>query len=295
MFLVSRGRMRLNHFDRPDGRSHFSGRLPSADILRRNVRQAVVAGALAGARRNDREREGREDGGAVRRPAAFSQVWWQEWGLSAMLVFLVLALFVALPLEALGIISSTVVGIALTFLFVAGVVAMAGRGPVTVVVAVGGPRVARRALAVPDVSRGRDLEVLDIVLAMVALALLTAFLLRHVFREGPITADRIRGAIAVYLLIGVLWCLAYQLLEYVAPGSFHFAETGPAARAPQPPTRLLQLRHADDRRLRRHHPGPSRRPLARRCRGSRRPALSGDPDRPARVAPDLARQGGGSK
>ena len=34
----------------------------------------------------------------VRRPAAFSQVWWQEWGLTAMLVFLVLALFVGLPL-----------------------------------------------------------------------------------------------------------------------------------------------------------------------------------------------------
>jgi hypothetical protein len=69
------------------------------------------------------------------------------------------------------------------------------------------------------------LEDLDIVLAMVAIALLTAVLLRHVFREGPITADRIRGAIAVYLLIGVLWCLAYQLLDHVAPGSFHFPET----------------------------------------------------------------------
>ena len=60
---------------------------------------------------------------------------------------------------------------------------------------------------------------------MIALALLTAFILRLVFREGPITGDRIRGAIAVYILLGVLWSLAYQLLDRLAPGSFHFAET----------------------------------------------------------------------
>jgi Ion channel len=161
----------------------------------------------------------------VRRPAAFTQVWWREWGLSAMLVFLVLSLFVALPLEAMGVISSTVVGVAMTFLFVAGVVAMAGRGPVTGVVASAAiASLVVRWLSLTSPSRG--LDILDLVLGMVALALLTAVLLRHVFREGPITADRIRGAIAVYLLIGVLWCLAYQLLDHVAPGSFHFPETG---------------------------------------------------------------------
>ena len=37
----------------------------------------------------------------MRRPAAFSPVWWQEWGLTAMLVFLVLALFVAAPLRTI--------------------------------------------------------------------------------------------------------------------------------------------------------------------------------------------------
>ncbi len=160
----------------------------------------------------------------MRRPAAFSQVWWQEWGLSAMLVFLVLALFVALPLEALGVVSATVVGVAMTFLFVAGVVAMAGRGWITGVVAVAALAslvVRWLSLTLPEAG----LEVLDVVLAMIALALLTAFMLRHVFREGSITADRIRGAIAVYLLIGVLWCLAYQLLDYLSPGSFHFPET----------------------------------------------------------------------
>jgi Ion channel len=161
----------------------------------------------------------------VKRPPAFTQVWWQQWGLTAMLVLLTLSLFVALPLEALGVISSTVVGIAMTFLFVAGVVAMAGRGLVTGVVAVAAlASLVVRWLSLTSPSR--DLEVLDIVLAMVALALLTAVLLRHVFREGPITADRIRGAVAVYLLIGLLWCLAYQLLDYIVPGSFHLVESG---------------------------------------------------------------------
>jgi hypothetical protein len=119
----------------------------------------------------------------VRRPAAFSKIWWQEWGLSAMLMFLCLTLFVALPLETLDIVSPALVGVVMTFLFVAGVVAMSGRGFVTFAVAV--------------------------------------LALKHVFRAGPITADRIRGSIVGYLLIGVLWCVAYQLIYFLVPGAFN--------------------------------------------------------------------------
>ena len=39
-----------------------------------------------------RSRSDDRGGEILRHPAAFSPVWWQQWGLSAMLVFLVLAL-----------------------------------------------------------------------------------------------------------------------------------------------------------------------------------------------------------
>ena len=157
----------------------------------------------------------------MKRPAAFSQAWWQEWGLSAMLVFLVLALFVGLPLEASGIVSATLVGVIMTLLFLAGVVAMSGRGPITVGLAA----LALTSLALRWATvafRGRTLQILDVSVGMLALGLLTAFVLIHVFREGPITGDRIRGAIVGYLLIGVIWCLAYQLAEFLNSGALRF-------------------------------------------------------------------------
>ncbi|HTR02004.1 MAG TPA: potassium channel family protein [Thermoanaerobaculia bacterium] len=159
----------------------------------------------------------------MRRPAAFSRIWWQEWGLSAMLVFLLLTLFVALPLETLELVSPAIVGVVMTFLFVAGVVAMSGRGLVTLAVAV----FASASLVVRWLSMvftSRALVIWDFVLAMLALAMLTAFVLKHVFRAGPITADRIRGSIVAYLLIGVLWCVAYQLIHFLVPGAFNFPD-----------------------------------------------------------------------
>jgi hypothetical protein len=41
-----------------------------------------------------------------------------------------------------------------------------------------------------------------------------------VYREGPVTGHRVRGAVAAYLLLAVCFSLAYDLIEYVHPGSF---------------------------------------------------------------------------
>jgi hypothetical protein len=159
----------------------------------------------------------------VKRPAAFSQIWWEQWGLTAMLVFLVLALFVAFPLEALDILSPTVAGVVLTFLLIAGVVAMTGRGPSTAIVAF----FALASLVARWITvfhPGRTIAIWDLSLAIVALALLTAFVIRQVFRAGPITADRIQGSILAYLLLGLIWSLGYQLINVVVPGAFRFPE-----------------------------------------------------------------------
>ena len=169
----------------------------------------------------------------MRRPAAFSQVWWQERGLSAMLVFLCVALFVGLPLETLGVVSPTIVGLTMTFLFVSGVVAMAGRGWKTMAVAA--------VVLLFQVVRwlsviypSRAISVWDLSLGLVALALLTTFVLRHTFRDARITADRVRGGILAYILLGLMWCVAYQLVETLVPTAFRF----PDAHVPAGPGRL---------------------------------------------------------
>ena len=41
-----------------------------------------------------------------------------------------------------------------------------------------------------------------------------------VYQEGPVTGHRVRGAIAAYMLLALCFSLAYDLIEYVHPGSF---------------------------------------------------------------------------
>ena len=58
-------------------------------------------------------------------------------------------------------------------------------------------------------------------LAVVATILMMVYiLLSQVFSPGPITAMRIQGAIAAYLLFGVGWAHAYAIVASIVPGSF---------------------------------------------------------------------------
>jgi hypothetical protein len=51
----------------------------------------------------------------------------------------------------------------------------------------------------------------------------TLFVLVRVLRTERVTGDTLCGAIAVYLMIGLTWCLGYVLLEYLRPGSYALA------------------------------------------------------------------------
>lgn len=68
------------------------------------------------------------------------------------------------------------------------------------------------------------LATLDMLLSLVFLGMLAVIVLFQVFREGPITIQRISGAVVVYLLLGLMWALAYQLIELQQPGSLNFAD-----------------------------------------------------------------------
>jgi hypothetical protein len=57
-------------------------------------------------------------------------------------------------------------------------------------------------------------------LMLVNVLLFCGVLLREVFAKGHVTAMRIQGAVAVYLLFGIAWAHAYQLITTHDPGSF---------------------------------------------------------------------------
>ena len=58
-------------------------------------------------------------------------------------------------------------------------------------------------------------------LALFFLVLLTFLILGQALREGPTTSHRIMGAVAAYLLLGIIWSLAYYLVTLRIPEAFN--------------------------------------------------------------------------
>lgn len=52
-------------------------------------------------------------------------------------------------------------------------------------------------------------------------------LLRYVLGPEAMTLDKLFGGAAAYLLLGLLWCYLYALVEHFSPGSFDGLPSGP--------------------------------------------------------------------
>ena len=89
-------------------------------------------------------------------------------------------------------------------------------------------------------------------------------LLRYVFQRDVITADKLYGAAAGYLMIGVLWAMLYAIASHFQPKSF--AIGGSIASPDVHGLALLQHHHADEYRLRRHRAAAAARSRALRVR-----------------------------
>jgi len=50
-------------------------------------------------------------------------------------------------------------------------------------------------------------------------------LLQYVLRRDMMTADKLYGAVAAYIMIAILWAFLYGVLEYFYPGAFAFNGT----------------------------------------------------------------------
>jgi hypothetical protein len=56
-------------------------------------------------------------------------------------------------------------------------------------------------------------------------AVTIGYLLRYVFQRDVMTSDKLYGAAAGYLMIGVLWALLYTIAAHLRPGSFSVGGT----------------------------------------------------------------------
>jgi hypothetical protein len=77
---------------------------------------------------------------------------------------------------------------------------------------------------VEEIHPGGTLTTLNAGLSFIYLGFLLIVVVLQVFRDGPVTGHRIRGAIVVYLLLGALWALLYQMVALTIPHSFRLPE-----------------------------------------------------------------------
>jgi hypothetical protein len=146
-------------------------------------------------------------------------VWHTDAGLSALLVFVFCLLMVAPPLIADGLLPSWVVDVLFSLVVVSGVLAVAEKRWVSM---------AAFALAAATLlvrwlhfGLGRTaLAVVDAGLGALTLFLFACMVLVQVLRKGRITMHRVRGSVAAYLLFGLSWAAAYQLVFVVRPDAF---------------------------------------------------------------------------
>jgi hypothetical protein len=67
------------------------------------------------------------------------------------------------------------------------------------------------------------LLVLDLSLTIATFLILAALVLIRVLAKGEITLHRVQGAVAAYLLLGLAWGSAYELVFVLRPDAFVFA------------------------------------------------------------------------
>jgi hypothetical protein len=85
-----------------------------------------------------------------------------------------------------------------------------------------------------EIQPGRFLAILNACLGFLYLGFLLAALMVQVFGKSQVTGHRIRGAIAIYLIFGLMWALLYQGLALTRVDAFNL----PAHITPDNPEEL---------------------------------------------------------
>jgi hypothetical protein len=161
----------------------------------------------------------------------FLDFWTEERSLTALLILLLLHFFVLTPGTFLGQAFQMIAALFLSFALLAGILALQQRmvrrlGILLVTVTI----VFRAA----SVFGGASLFIVgDTLFTLLSLSALILIVFRQVSREGPVSAHTVRGAIALYLLIAILFAFLYGLTEELAPGAFTMpgSQAGAVARS----------------------------------------------------------------
>ena len=151
------------------------------------------------------------------------ELWAGDEGLTALLGALLLRIFIVSPLAAAGFFGAyahLVLDLWLAITLLSGVFAIGWqRTTARVIVLVAILLFALRGLGFVGGEGAIGLTV-DAALAIFLLSTLAVMVLSQIFREGPITRQRVQGSIVIYLLLGLIWAEAYILAAHLDSKSF---------------------------------------------------------------------------
>jgi Ion channel len=152
--------------------------------------------------------------------------WASDWALSTLLIFLCTTIFVLRPLETLGLNVRLIASSFFSLILISGLVAVSHSRRMALVfgsVAVLSVMIRWTRYAL----YGPEYIAFEAIAAIVACGMLAAIVLTQVFREGPVTFQRIQGAVAAYLLIALMFAAAYSWVDVLVANAF----SGPAPTA----------------------------------------------------------------
>lgn len=150
-----------------------------------------------------------------------SEFWSGDLGLTLVSISLVVLIFVIFPLRQTGLSGRFFFDIVMVTLMISGALVVSQSRIVTIitvamVVTEAVVLWASRFYPSPFLRHAGSVFSIIILLLYVRIVLLV------MFRQGPVSWSRIQGGVCAYLLIGMAWASAFDLVEQIHPGSFHF-------------------------------------------------------------------------
>jgi len=150
-----------------------------------------------------------------------SEFWSGDLGLTLVSLSLVILVFVIFPLLQAGLTGRFFFDLVMVTLMVSGALVVSQRR-ITTVITIALVVIGACVLWVSRLYPSPFLRELSSVFSTVILLLYVRIVLLVMFRQGPVTWSRIQGGICAYLLLGMAWASAFDLVEQLHPGSFHF-------------------------------------------------------------------------
>ncbi|HET6489637.1 MAG TPA: ion channel, partial [Syntrophales bacterium] len=145
--------------------------------------------------------------------------WSEDRSLTAFLILLVVEIFIIAPMNLAGLAIGLVNNFLFSLLLLAGLLTVTRQKALQSVLAM----FVAMAVATHFARLVFGMTGLDLLDGLLMLACTIGFLvivLWQVYREGPVTIHRIQGAIAAYLLLSIIFAVAYSQVESLHPGSF---------------------------------------------------------------------------